>query len=73
MRYDRRYFKMVGLAMLPALALSIVVMLVGKAIGGSDETVERVSQILFFPVFLAGCHYFQRRTNKEAGSNGGIR
>jgi hypothetical protein len=53
--------KLVGLALLPALGVSISCILVGKAFGLSETVAERVSQILFFPVFLAACHGWRDR------------
>lgn len=44
--------KLVGIALLPALAVSVGVILLGKAAGFPDAVAERVSQILFFPVFF---------------------
>ena len=41
--------KLVGVALLPALAVSVVAILLGKAVGTSEAVAERVSQILFFP------------------------
>lgn len=60
MTYDRSYFRMVGLALLPALGVSVVV-LVGQFLNVSESTVDRVSQVLFFPTFFAACHYYRPR------------
>lgn len=61
MTYDRAYFRMVGMALLPALAVSAIVLLDGPFLNISESTLDRVSQIVFFPTFLAGCHYFRSR------------
>ena len=62
MAYDRAYFRMVGLALLPALGVSVVIVLVGQfLLNMRESTVDRVAQIVFFPIFLAACHYFRSR------------
>jgi hypothetical protein len=66
MRYDKLYFRMVGLALLPALGVSIVVILVGGILGGSESAVDRISQIVFFPAFLGACHYVRSRQTHAA-------
>jgi hypothetical protein len=60
-RYDRSYFRMVGLALLPALGVSITTEVVGGMAGGSESVVHRVSQIVLFPTFWAACHYIRAR------------
>jgi hypothetical protein len=60
-RCDKWYFRMVGFALLPALGVSITTVLVGTMLGGSESVVDRVSQIVFFPTFLAACHYIRVR------------
>jgi hypothetical protein len=60
-RYDKSYFRMVGIALLPALGVSIITVLVGGMLGGSESVVDRVSQILFVPTFLGACHYIRAR------------
>ena len=60
-RYDKWYFRMVGFALLPALGVSIMTVLVGNMLGGSESVVDRVSQIVFLPIFLAACHYIRVR------------
>jgi len=58
--------KLVGVAILPALAVSIAVILIGKAAGFPETVAERVSQTLFFPVFLAGCTAWRQRFDRVA-------
>ena len=53
--------KLVSVALLPALAVSVVVILLGKAVGLPEAVAERVSQILFFPVFLGACYAWRPR------------
>ena len=60
-RYDKSYFRMVGFALLPAVGLSIMTVVVGGMLGGSESVVDRVSQIVFFPIFLGACHYIRVR------------
>jgi hypothetical protein len=60
-RYDKSYFRMVGIALLPALGVSIMIHVVGGMLGGSESVVERVSQIVSFPTFLGACHYIRAR------------
>ena len=60
-RYDKAYFRMVGIALLPALGVSILTLLVGGMLGGSESVVDRVSQILFVPTFFGACHYIRAR------------
>jgi len=55
---------LVGVALLPALAVAVSVVLLGKAAGFSDAATERVSQIVSFPVFLGACHAWRRRTDR---------
>ncbi len=56
--------KVVSVALLPALAVSVTVILIGKAAGFSEAVAERVSQIVFFPLFLAACHAWRRRSDR---------
>jgi hypothetical protein len=49
-------FKVVGIALLPATGVSITVILLGQLLGLPESTAERISQILFFPIFLAVCN-----------------
>ena len=60
-RYDKSYFRMVGIALLPALGVSSMAILVGGLLGGSESAVDRVSQIVFFPTFVGACHYIRAR------------
>jgi hypothetical protein len=60
-RYDKSYFRMVGIALLPALGVSITAQVVGGMVGGSESVVDRVSQIVLFPTFFAACHYIRAR------------
>jgi hypothetical protein len=60
-RYDKSYFRMVGIALLPALGVSIITVLVGGMLGGSESVVDRVSQIVSVPTFLGACHYIRAR------------
>ena len=55
------YFRMVGLALLPALGVSITTQVVGGMVGGSESVVDRVSQIVLFPTFFGACHYIRAR------------
>ncbi len=54
-------WRLVGIAWMPALGLSIVVILFGGMFGLSEVAADRVSQIVFFPTFLAAYHYATRR------------
>ena len=58
--------RLVSVALLPALGVSVVSTVVGMAIGLSESTAERISQILFFPVFLGACHAWRHRFEPEA-------
>ena len=58
--------KLVGAALLPALAVSVAVILLGKAVGSPEAVAERVSQILFFPVFLGACYVWRHRFDRVA-------
>lgn len=60
-RYDKSYFRMVGIALLPALAVGIVTQLAGSMLGGSESFVDRVSQIVLTATFFAACHYIRAR------------
>jgi hypothetical protein len=59
--YDKAYFRMVAIALLPALGVSITTQVIGRMVGGSESVVDRVSQILHFSTFLAACHYIRAR------------
>jgi len=59
-------FKVVGVALLPALGISIACILVGKAFGIPESVAERVSQVLFFPVFLSACYAWRDRFERAA-------
>ena len=54
-------WRIVGIALIPALGLSIVVILAGGMFGLSESAADRVSQIAFFPAFLGAYHYTKRR------------
>lgn len=54
-------WRIVGIAMIPALGLSIVVILVGGRFGLSESAADRVSQIAFLPALLGAYHYTKRR------------
>ena len=54
-------WRIVGIALIPALGLSIVLILVGGMFGLSEPAADRVSQVAFFPVFLSTYHYIKRR------------
>ena len=56
-------FKEVGIAILPALGISIAVVLIGQQIGLADSTAERVSQILGFGVFIGVCNARRRHAS----------
>ncbi len=58
--------KLVGVALLPALAVSVAVILLGKAVGSPEAVAEGVSQILFFPVFLGACYAWRHRFDRVA-------
>lgn len=58
--------RLVSVALLPALAVSVAVIVLGKAVGIPETLAERVSQILFFPVFLAACHAWRHRFERVA-------
>ena len=55
-------WRIVGLALLPALALSIVIVLAGGMLELQESAVDRVSQFVLFPAFLGAYHYIKRRT-----------
>jgi len=54
-------WRIVGIALIPALGVSIVVILLGGMFGLSESAADRVSQIVFFPTFLGAYHYTKRR------------
>jgi hypothetical protein len=64
MKHNRINLKLVGIALLPALAMSVAVILLGKAVGFPEAVAERVSQILFFPVFLGACYAWRHRFDR---------
>jgi hypothetical protein len=51
----------VGIALMPALAFSIAIALVGDMLGLSESVADRVSQVVFFPIFLGTYHVAKRR------------
>ena len=60
-RYDKSYFRMVGIALLPALSVSIMTQVVGGMLGGSESVVDRVSQIVLPATFFGACYYIRAR------------
>lgn len=62
----RIHLRLLGEAMLPALAVSIAVVLTGTVIGLSDGVAERASQMLFFAVFLSASHAQRLRGERPA-------
>ena len=54
-------WRIVGMALIPALGLSIVFTLLGGTFGLSESATDRVSQIVFFPTFLGAYRYSRRR------------
>lgn len=54
-------WRIVGIALIPALGLSIVVILLGGMFGLSESAADRVSLIVLFPTFLGAYHYTKRR------------
>ncbi len=54
-------WRIVGIALIPALGLSMVVILFGGMFGLSESAAHRVSEIVFFPTFLGAYHYTKRR------------
>lgn len=58
---SRTDWRVAGIALLPALGVSVVVVLIGRLLNLSDSTTDRVSQILFFPTFLGAYYYVRRR------------
>ena len=60
-RYDKSYFRMVGIALLPALGVSILTQVVGGMLGGSESVVDRVSQIVLPSTFFGACYYIRAR------------
>jgi hypothetical protein len=47
----------VGIALLPALSVSIAIVMIGRVLDFPDLTVNRVSGLVFFALFLGGYHY----------------
>jgi hypothetical protein len=60
-RYDKSYFAMVGLALLPALGLTLLIQIVGRILGGSESVLELVSNIVLPSTFFAACYYIRAR------------
>jgi hypothetical protein len=60
-QYDKAYFRMVWIGLLPALGVSIMTQVVGGMLGGSESVLDRVSQIVFAPIFFGACHYIRAR------------
>ena len=60
-RYDKSYFRMIGIALLPALGLSITTQVVGGMVGGSASVVDSVSLIVQASTFFGACHYIRAR------------
>jgi hypothetical protein len=60
-RYDKSYFAMVGIALLAALGVSIVTLMVGRMLGGSESVLDLVSQIVLSATFFAVCYYIRPR------------
>ena len=55
-------FRMVGIALLPALGVSIMhTQVVGGMLGGSESVVDRVSQIVLPATFFGACYYIRAR------------
>jgi hypothetical protein len=61
MRFKKVDWRLVGIALVPALAASVAVSIVGRVLGVQDSTIDRIAQILFFPIFLATFHVLKRR------------
>jgi len=64
MSYDKKYWRTIGIALLPALGVSVAVVLVGGLFNVSESAVNRISQLLFFPIFLAACYYVNDRQSE---------
>ena len=62
--------KLVSVALLPAIGVSVATILIGKAVGLPENAAERVSQILFFPVFLGACHAWRHRFEPRTDRSG---
>ena len=60
-RYDKAYFRMIGIALLPAVGVSIMIQVVGGMLGGSESVVDRVSRIVLPSTFFAACYYIRAR------------
>ena len=58
-------WRLVGMALIPALGLSIVLVLLGGTFGLSESAADRVSQIVLFPTFLGAYHYSRRRRSEK--------
>jgi hypothetical protein len=54
-------WRIVGMALIRALGASIAVTLLGGTIGLSESAADRVSQIVFFPIFFGAYHHYVRR------------
>lgn len=74
MKYDRAYFRMVGLALLPALGVSVLVVLAGQVLlNFPEQAVDRVSQVLFVAIFFAACHHFRPPSHSHGERNPHLR
>lgn len=60
-RYDKSYFRMVGIALLPAVGVGVMTQVVGGALGGAEPLVGRVSQVLLPATFFGACYYIRAR------------
>jgi hypothetical protein len=60
-RYDKSYFRMVGIALLPAVGVSLMVRVIGGMLGGSELVIDRVSQIVLPSAFFGACYYIRAR------------
>jgi len=65
MRHKRINWKHVGIALLPAVALSMLVAIFGARIGVSEALVDRIAQVLFFPMFLGFYALLRARTRNS--------
>jgi hypothetical protein len=61
-------WRIVGIALIPALGISIVVLLLGGMFGLSESAADRVSLIASFPTFLGAYHYIKRRRSVKVGA-----
>ena len=65
MRHKTINWKFVGIALLPALALSMLIAIIGARIGASEPLVDRIAQVLFFPMFLSFYALLRVRTRNS--------